>query len=130
ARRGRAPPREAEGEGVGTPGNLGRLAHGPPPPLRPQAALDHRVRLPDAPARPHLRRGLENPSKVPRPGVRDRAEEPAHPDDDLVPREGRVAAGRLAVGLLHYPRPAQAVLLRLQGAEALNDGPARAPAPR
>ena len=58
-------------------------------PLRQQADLGHRVRLPDEPARPDLRRLAREPGALSDPGLRDHEEEPAHRHDALVPAAGR-----------------------------------------
>ena len=69
--------------------------------LRQQAHLDHRVRLPDEPARPDLRRLVGEAGGLSDAGVRDRAEEPADRHDALVPAQGRAEPRRLAVGPDH-----------------------------
>ena len=81
-----------------TLGNLERADEALDPALRQQAHLDHRVRLPDEPARPALRRLVREAGCLPDAGVRDRAQEPAHRHDALVPAQGRAEPRGLAVG--------------------------------
>ena len=80
-----------------------------------QATLDHRVRLPDEPTRPALRRLVRKAGELSQDRIRRRPRQSAHRHDDLVPDEGRGAdPERLAVGLLHGLRPAEAELARIQ----------------
>ena len=76
--------------------------------VRAAAPLDHRVRLPDEPARPGVRRLLGEPGALPDAGVRDRPQEPAHRHDALVPAPGRARSRRLAVRAHDRGRPAEA----------------------
>ena len=65
--------------------------------LRPEADLADRVRVPDPPARPDLRRLLGTAGPLPRPGLRDRAAASPHRHAALVPGPRRGADRRLAV---------------------------------
>ena len=56
-----------------TLGNIDDADHAGDAALRQQADLDHRVRLPDEPARPDLRRLVGEAGDLPHAGVRDRA---------------------------------------------------------
>ncbi len=92
-----------------------RADQGADSPLRPQATLDHRVRLPDEPTRPALRRLVRKAGALSEDRIRRRPRQSAHRHDDLVPAEGRGAdPQRLAVGLLYGLRPAEAKLARIQ----------------
>ena len=62
--------------------------------VRQQADLDHRVRLPDEPARPDLRRLPRQAGQVPDAGLRDREEASPHRHVHLVPAPRRGAGLR------------------------------------
>ena len=90
-------------------------------PVRQQAHLDHRVRLPDQPARPDLRRLVEETGGLPHAGVRDRAQEPADRHDALVPAQGRAESRRLAVGPDHVQRREEAIVRRVRAPDPVAD---------
>ena len=60
--------------------------------------MDHRVRLPDEPARQDVRRLVQDAGQGPVAVVRDRTEKPAHRHDAVVPRARRAVPRQLAVG--------------------------------
>src|SRR5262249_55182729 len=78
-----------------------------------------RVRLPDEPARPALRRLVREAGALSQAGLRDRAEEPADPDDAVVPAPGRARARWLAVRPPDHPRREEARLLGVRFAASL-----------
>ncbi len=75
-------------------------------PVREQADLDHRVRLPDEPARPDLRRLVPEPVALPDAGLRDRQAESADRHVPLVPaaRRARSASTRAGSRACSPPR--------------------------
>ena len=78
-----------------------------------EAALDHRVRLPDESARPRLRRLLQAAGGVHEAGLRDGPQEPAHRHDALVPPARRAGPRRLAVGSPHADGGEEALVQRV-----------------
>ena len=108
----------------GDDGEHQRADRGAHAPVGPQAALDHRVRLPDEPARPRLRRHLREAGGVHARGVHDGAEEPAHRHDALVPAPRRAEPRRLAVGAPDAARAEEAGVQRLPRLPREADSPA------
>ena len=87
--------------------------------LREQEALDHRIRLPDEPARPDVRRLVGQAGQVPDAGVLDRTQKSEDHDDALVPAPRRRPPRRLAVRLVHGGRQEEAFVQRLQAPATL-----------
>ena len=101
ARRRRRSRRHAEGQARrprSRSANINVLLDASCAAVRAAPSLDHRVRLPDEPARQGVRRLLGEAGALPDAGVRDRAQEPAHRHDALVPRPRRARPLGLAVG--------------------------------
>ena len=86
--------------GAVTLGNLDVLTKELTEALGQEAALAHRVRLPDEPAGQDVRRLVLEAGALPQAGVRDRAQEPERRHDAVVPAQGRADARGLAVGLM------------------------------
>src|SRR5439155_13242779 len=80
----------------------------------------HRVRLPDQPSRPGGRRLMGQAGALPAAGVRDCAEEPEHPDDALVPPQGRTGSLGVAVGPHDRERREEAGVQRVHAPAALS----------
>ena len=107
------PATKPKGKQTVTLGNISRADQAARQAVRQQEALDHRVRLPDPPAGPGVRRHLGEAGQVPDPGLRDRPQEPAHHDDALVPAPRRGSPRRLAVRSLHRRREEEARVQRV-----------------
>ena len=80
-----SPSTKPKGKQTVTLGNISVLTKLLRQAVRQQEALDHRVRLPDASARPVVRRHLGQAGQVPDAGLQDRPQEPEDHDDALVP---------------------------------------------
>src|SRR5262249_13049198 len=86
--------------------------------LRATPLLDHRVRLPDRSSGSGVWRVPWPPGPIPDRGVQDRAPQPTHRPDALVPAPGRAASERLAVRAAHGPGEEEAGVRSLPAASA------------
>src|SRR5439155_12722590 len=85
--------------------------------LRPQAAVDHRVRLPDESTRPALRGLVRGAGALRVALICNRPRQSAHRHDDVVPAQRRPAdRRRLAIRVLHRLHASEARLARISAA--------------
>src|SRR5262249_26783154 len=78
--------------------------------VRPEARVDHRVRLPDYAARRILRRELAEAGALSPSGLRDRESQPAYRPVHVVPAARQPVARKLAVRAHHRGRAEEAVV--------------------
>ena len=97
--------------------------------LGPQTHLADRIRVPDEPAGPRVRRVLREAGALPEAGVRDRTQAAARRHDALVPAQGRARHRGVAIRADDREGKAEARLPRLRATPALTMPRRRAAAP-